>query len=224
MEQIVTAHGLLFSHERRIFFIAKAEERGILLGSFSLTLHGALALSGQRARFLLSLTLSRRDSWHEVRKRMVDHFGTQELGRVYGPVRLCRGYLDVSKRQHIVNGRASYASKDRVLVLQLGRRVERDEKLAFIRVVFAGIGHRHEAPAMESEALVALIFKWRAIERFAAVACPGRIARLDNKAGHDAVPHTLIIVALEGECDKVAASLGRFFGPQLDLNFALRRV
>ncbi len=93
-----------------------------------------------------------------------------------------------------------------MLPIQPGRRRQRDEELAPVRIRPA-VGHAQDAGAGVLEGGVDLVVELVAVDGGAAAAGAGRVARLEHEVGDYAVKEEVVVVAAGGEGGEVFAGL-----------------
>ena len=86
---------------------------------------------------------------------------------------------------------------------------------------FASICHGYQASSVETQSLAELVLKHPLVEdAVSALSAVARIASLDTQTGHNPVPLAALVVALEGELDKVADGKRGLPGPELENDIA----
>ena len=137
--------------------------------------------------------------------RGVGHFGPDDLDLFQRFVLCVRPH----QAHPLHNSHSAFdAAKDCMLPIQPGRRRERNEELAPVRVGTT-IGHAEHACASVFQGGFDFVFELFTIDGITAAACASRVASLDHEIRDDAMEDDVVIVAPLSESREIFASFGR---------------
>lgn len=116
---------------------------------------------------------------------------------------------------------ALYFPKDGMFLIKPAAGIHRDEELRAIHVGLAWISHTKDAPVVELQPGVELVYERMAVYALASLPCACRVTRLNHEVFNNSVEDAFVIVTFEAQLHEIPASFRRLTAPKLDLDISV---